>query len=194
MHKKPTLATHALCRSQASKDLLQQNLSATCNSTYQLHINRDTYLSIPAYYNYCLRKTTSDLIVFIHDDVNFHTDNWDEAIINAFDNNPKLSLIGLAGCKVYPNKPSAWWTYDPEENAIYNLIQNNKTGKSPKRMEQNCQSTITQCSAIDGFFNGNSKIRFWRILLERRFWTFPRLRPSFIPLHEILHQKASRRN
>ena len=53
--------------------------------------------SLADIYNEGLQKSTNDVVVFIHDDLEFETRNLTPKILKLFDRNPDYGILGLAG-------------------------------------------------------------------------------------------------
>ncbi|OIV43184.1 glycosyltransferase [Flavobacterium johnsoniae] len=79
-------------------------------------------LSITKAYNKGIQKSKYEYLLFVHEDVIFHTLNWGQIVINTFESNLKLGLIGVAGAKYKSKYPSAFW-HTKEELLNMNLIQ-----------------------------------------------------------------------
>src|SRR6478609_8828248 len=56
-------------------------------------------LSIAQAYNQGIEKSKFEFLLFIHEDIIFHTSNWGEILLSIFRANSKIGLIGIAGTK-----------------------------------------------------------------------------------------------
>lgn len=52
----------------------------------------------------------TDIVVFIHDDIEFLKKGWGKEIIKLFNENPDYGIIGVAGSAQF-DKNGAWWNY-----------------------------------------------------------------------------------
>lgn len=96
-------------------DQLQQsflsNLKETVGYDHELIVinNSKNKYSIFEAYNIGIEKSKFPLLLFIHEDILFHTHNWGKILISFFNNNESLGLLGIAGSLVKSETPSAWW-------------------------------------------------------------------------------------
>ena len=58
--------------------------------------------SLPEVYNEILEEAKTDIVVFIHDDLEFDTKNWGDKVMKHFKRNPTYGILGLAGTKYLP--------------------------------------------------------------------------------------------
>ena len=66
-------------------------------------------------YNNMLSNTPTDnnIVVFVHDDIEFLRDGWGEEVVRLFNEYPEYGIIGVAGSKVMDEK-ATWWTHPGE--------------------------------------------------------------------------------
>lgn len=74
-------------------------------------VENDGSQSLPSLYNEYMNKSSNDVVVFIHDDLEFETRNLTPKILKLFDRNPEYGIIGLAGTD---NLLSGQWWEDKE--------------------------------------------------------------------------------
>lgn len=89
--------------------------------------NKTEKLSISEAYNNGALNARFDYLVFIHEDIVFHTLNWGQNLVWYFEtlNNP--GLLGIAGNSYQPLSPSDWWgTLDRTRH--FNYIKNGRNG------------------------------------------------------------------
>ena len=88
---------------------LLDNISNTIGCEYEIifHDNSNNNLSISTVYNNLFQKTNYPYVVFLHEDLEFHTSNWGLLVHNIL-LNEKVGLLGLSG-SVYKSKyPGVW--------------------------------------------------------------------------------------
>lgn len=117
--------------------------------------------SITKAYNSGIDKSKYNILVFIHEDILFHTFNWGNNIIQSF-KNERIGLIGVAGTKYKSCYPSAFWHTD-EKMLVSNIIQHNKKKKEKLIIKgfKNCNKE--DVVVIDGVFmalNKRAGVRF----------------------------------
>lgn len=71
-------------------------------------------------------EVTSDVVVFVHDDVDFLRNGWGAEILRLFRDNEEYGIIGVAGSTYFDEK-AAWWTY---EGNLFGQVLHRNDGKS----------------------------------------------------------------
>lgn len=79
-------------------------------------------LSIAKAYNKGINKSIYAFVIFVHEDVLFHVKHWGNIILDIFNSNRKIGLIGVGGTKMKTRMPSAWWNCE-EKDKVFNIIQ-----------------------------------------------------------------------
>lgn len=113
--------------------------------------NSSINLSITKAYNLGIKKSKFEYLLLVHEDILFHTTHWGQILLNIFNANRELGLIGIAGAKYKSKFPSAFWHTEKELLNI-NLIQHypNKPTSHVKLgfVEDNVEEVVV----IDGVF------------------------------------------
>lgn len=109
-------------------------------------------LSIAKSYNKASLEAKFEILVFVHEDVVFHTIQWGEIVANYFKTLENPGVLGVAGSSYVPITPSDWWIPDPSKRYIH-LFDNHKKGIVGKGKVKNHQSeSIKKVFALDGLF------------------------------------------
>lgn len=82
--------------------------TAGCRTEYIPIDNRQNTYSLASAYNHGVRQAKGDVVIFVHDDVFFLTENWGTIVLNKFIENDSLGLLGLAGTTRLPQKAGSW--------------------------------------------------------------------------------------
>lgn len=110
-------------------------------------------LSIAKAYNKGLSQARNEIVVFVHEDVIFHTQGWGRILFHHFEANPRAGLIGVAGTKLKLRAPST--LYDAK-GVFYvaNILQwdQNKKVKHDSFGWRNNTEVIQEIVAADGVF------------------------------------------
>lgn len=88
---------------------LRANLESNVGILYELIIvdNFSNDLSIFEAYNKGFKLAQFDYVLFIHDDVFFHTQDFGRILTNL--DIPNLGVLGIAGSKIKTKIPATWW-------------------------------------------------------------------------------------
>lgn len=89
--------------------------------------NQFSQRSISMAYNYGSFQAKSEILVFVHEDVIFHTNNWGRILIDYFDTLQNPGVLGVAGSSYLPISPSDWWVSD-QQYVHTNFLSNTKGG------------------------------------------------------------------
>ncbi|WP_443945666.1 glycosyltransferase [Pedobacter sp. AW1-32] len=109
---------------------VEKNLSTTIGIPFEIisFDNSEGKLGLCDIYNRGASKAKYDVLCFMHEDIIIHTPNWGEIVLNIFNTDKKLGLIGIAGSQYKSLAPSGWHCYemDAPEIIYYNILQNYK--------------------------------------------------------------------
>lgn len=113
--------------------------------------NSENRYTIFSAYNAGFSQRKYPYLCFVHEDVQFHTQNWGEKVISHLEN-PETGIIGLAGSDLVTRIPAAWSTII---FGVANIIQSDRTGRKktkivqyPENYDQSTHSVIL----LDGVF------------------------------------------
>ena len=71
------------------------------------------------------KEIDSDIIVFIHDDIEFLKKGWGKEVLRLFNEHKEYGIIGVAGSAQF-DENGAWWNYDKK----YGQVLHRSEGKS----------------------------------------------------------------
>jgi hypothetical protein len=108
-------------------------------------------LAITKVYNIGIQKSKFEYLLFVHEDVLFHTTNWGQIIVDILDSNSKFGIIGVAGAKYKSKFPSAFW-HTEKELLSFNLIQHYPHRPKEHIKLGSFEDHIEKVVAIDGVF------------------------------------------
>ena len=91
---------------------VQKNIAATIGVVWEFVVIENTVSpkSLTEVYNVGASKAKYDVLLFVHEDVLFQTENWGEKLLNYFEKDNSLGLIGIAGSKYKSSVPSGWFS------------------------------------------------------------------------------------
>lgn len=123
-------------------------------------------------YNLGIAKAKYDVLCFMHEDIEIHTDNWGKCILDIFDANPKLGLVGIAGSLYKALSPSSWFSWLDQYNRFHMVQQYKFSGTETKLVYQNPnEEKLAKVNGVDGVWFCTHKrvtdeIRFDELLLQ----------------------------
>ena len=137
--------------SQALLENIEGTIGVPCNIMY---IQNDGVGLTTIYYDAML-KCETDIVVFIHDDIEFLRNGWGSELVRMFNEHQEYGIIGVAGSAEFEYN-AMWWTYPKKFGQVLhrNGGQSWLTAFSPllkKDLEEVC--------VIDGLFMAVHKNR-----------------------------------
>ncbi len=133
---------------------IKENIARTINVPYELlfHDNRTTQYGICKVYNMLLSQSKYKYAVFLHEDVIFQTQDWGTILLNYFESDKNIGLIGLAGARHKTKAPSGWWNNDGSE-LLMNIIQHYPDGKIVNHKPKSWpEKSLLEVCVVDGVF------------------------------------------
>ena len=140
-------------RAKTITPVLLENIKNTVGVNYELIVidNSENNYSIFEAYNLGIKKSKSELLCFMHDDVLLHTNNWGTILVDIFNKNKNVGLLGVAGAKVKTKMPSPWWNCHYNQQVI-KIIQHDGSAV-PKNTEDGFgENSESEVVVIDGVF------------------------------------------
>ena len=116
-------------------------------------------LSIAKAYNKGLLQAKNEIVVFVHEDVIFHTQDWGRILLDHFEGKPRAGLIGVAGSKLKLRAPSSWFNV-ATKFFVVNIIQwdHEKNVKHDSFGWNSNTEVIQEIVAADGVFLALRKV------------------------------------
>lgn len=138
------------------------NISSTIGAIeYEiLPIQNPGIMSICEAYNKGAELAQYDNLLFIHEDVEFATQNWGAELVETL-KQQNIGCVGVAGSTYTPNVPFSWWS-SIHHNRIH-MVQSNKDGEIVFDKKLNEDAEV---SNLDGVFLAISKETFEEYLFS----------------------------
>lgn len=91
-------------------NIVQQSISKTIGCAYEIVVinNSSNQHSIYTAYHEGSSKAKYNILCFIHEDIEFYSNNWGPALIAVFENDKNIGLIGACGSTIKTEIPSSW--------------------------------------------------------------------------------------
>jgi len=96
-------------RNPVPESTLERNIRKTAGAPIELFMinNAAGANSLASVYNFGAARSRGDILVFMHDDAFFMTENWVPIIEGLFAQDPRLGVLGVAGTQyLFNNNPS----------------------------------------------------------------------------------------
>lgn len=112
-----------------------------------IYNNFDEY-SLTEIYNIGLNNSKHDIVVFLHNDIDFNTKNWGRILLNKF-NTSKYGILGVAGT-TNMNYDGMWWS---DRNKMIGGLYHSKNNKKYETKYSNSYGKeIIDVCIVDGVF------------------------------------------
>jgi hypothetical protein len=131
-------------------DQLVANINQTIGIPFELEIITGAD-SITEAYETGMRKSTGEFCLFLHEDVLFRSQNWGQPLLDQFNSDPILGLIGVAGSKTHTMVPSAWWDCSEDEKVI-RILQHKPDGSIDDQDQGFENEKFVDVAVVDGVF------------------------------------------
>lgn len=92
-------------------DALKENIRQTIGVNYEVIVidNSRNDHSIFSAYNKGVALSHYPFLLFMHDDIHFHTQDWGSKLLKHFEN-AHIGAVGVAGAPYLPFAPGGWWS------------------------------------------------------------------------------------
>lgn len=119
--------------------------------------------SLTEIYNIGLNQSKNDIVLFVHNDVYFNTDNWGKILLSKFDSD-EYGIIGLAGTTDLIEN-GVWWGDQSKMIGSVFHKHNNKTFES--KYSNSYNKEIIDVVAVDGLFIAVNKNKLQKGFIEK---------------------------
>jgi len=105
--------------------------------------------SLSQVYNEILNESSNNIVVLIHDDLEFDTNKWGEKVLKIFEKNPEYGIVGLAGTTVLP-KSGQWWE---DRTKMWGIVNHKHEGKKwESKYSPSLELKLKDVVLVDGLF------------------------------------------
>lgn len=125
------------------------HLAETCGCEYEIFaINNPNGISLSKIYYDSIKVAPTNIVVFIHDDIEFLKKNWGKEILRLFNENEEYGIIGVAGSAQF-DENGAWWNYKKKFGQVLHRSEGKSwlTAFSPL-----LDKDLQEVAVIDGLF------------------------------------------
>lgn len=137
------------------KDFLE-NVQETCGCECDIeYVYNPNGISLTEIYNKFLKPSDTDIVVYIHDDIEFLRYGWGKRLIELFEENQDYGIIGVAGSAEFDEK-GMWWNYKKK----YGQVLHRSEGKSwLTTFSPLIENGLAEVCVVDGVFIAVKKDR-----------------------------------
>lgn len=139
---------------------LTQNIGKTIGVPHEIVWieNKNRKYSLTEAYNLGASKAKFELLCFIHDDVEFVSDNWGSVAVELL-KNEQYGLVGVAGSRNFSKIQAGWWGYSAVRYHRYSIIN----GPDAQKDLMICNpenERVSKVTVLDGVFLATTK-KIW---------------------------------
>ena len=110
--------------------------------------NTSNRYTLPEAYNEGSQKARGEILLFVHDDVQFKTSGWDVILYESYYALPNCGVVGFAGGTNAYNGPMTWWTKVGENRIFRNMLQRLADGSDARYADSD---EAVEVLGLDGF-------------------------------------------
>ncbi|HSK74151.1 MAG TPA: glycosyltransferase [Pyrinomonadaceae bacterium] len=147
---------------------VEQSISQTVGIPYETVVirNPNQKYSLAEAYNLGAEKAKFDFLLFVHEDVVFHTKDWGKNLISHFENLPDAGVLGISGTSYKTFAPGGWW--NPNYSYLYvNHWQSFKFTERERELWRRQAEKAAEVICLDGVFLAIKKEVFNQIKFDK---------------------------
>jgi len=146
------------CSKEKDNEKFINHIKDTCGCDCHVYsIHNPEGVSLSKIYSDMLKSPDihENVVIFIHDDIEFLRKNWGKEILRLFNEHEDYGIIGVAGSAQF-DANAAWWNYDKKFGQVLHRSEGNSwlTAFSPL-LDKDLQEVVV----IDGLFIAIQKDR-----------------------------------
>ena len=150
----------------------KKNVEQTIGVAYEIiQINNPGLMGICEAYNKGAQQAQYPYLCFSHEDLLFQASNWGEKLIEQFDTNKNIGLVGVAGSLYKPYVPSGWGSIWGGDVAYMNVDQGNKNETQSKLIRLNYGKVTHDIVCVDGCFMFTTKQVYDKVKFDQDVFT-----------------------
>ena len=135
----------------------KQNIQETIGTSFELLVypNYRGNRGLCEVYNQGARAAKYDILCYMHEDLDIQTANWGQVVLDLFNANQNLGVLGVAGSSYKSFAPSAWAAVTRNRELMYcNYIQQFRDrSQQPVRYYENIGNNSTaEVVSVDGMW------------------------------------------
>ncbi|WP_460946623.1 glycosyltransferase [Spirosoma daeguense] len=150
-----------------------QSVQQTIGVDYEIiQVKNPGLMGICEAYNQGAQQAQFPYICFSHEDIIFHTDNWGKILINDFESDPAIGLIGIAGSGYKSWTLSGWHTSQKSPNRFLAVnVVHVSPEQSTRHNINESNDFLVPVASIDGCFMFTSRNVAQQIHFDQTLFT-----------------------
>jgi GT2 family glycosyltransferase len=163
----PDISVIVCSREPPQWDVHEQNVARTVGLSHEylrIH-NQSGQYGICGAYNEGVKRATGSILVFVHEDVFFMEPGWGRVLLDKFESDPSLGLVGVAGTQYLTADHPAWLAAG-EPFLRGRVIHEINNGESFYLTVFSWDKTDAEVVAVDGLFFAVRASIFSEILFD----------------------------
>lgn len=153
---------------------VKENIAKTIGCEYEIlaYENSKGERSISEIYNQGAYEATYNTLCFMHEDIEYKTNDWGKKVLTIISKNPSLGLLGIAGSDYKSLAPSSWFIFGDSEGFrgknYINILQGFKfEEREPIRDVKNPKNEkLSKVACIDGVWMCTTKEVFSKVKFD----------------------------
>jgi hypothetical protein len=132
---------------------VSKNVAETIGVPYEIVAidNSKNKYTIFQAYNEGIEQSKYEFLCFMHEDISFKTAGWGRVVVESFENNKNLGILGVAGSSYKTFIPSGWIAAYAEKGVYVNLLQSFKDKREDLHAYANPrQEAYAKVISVDG--------------------------------------------
>ena len=158
--EKPSSAITVVVSSRDDANIKQEfikHVQNTCGCVCHLYFLVNSGVALTKIYDDMMKKPdgVDDVIIFMHDDIEFLREGWGTEVLRLFNTYPEYGIIGVAGSAEF-DSGAAWWNYKKK----YGQVLHRHDGKAwLTAFSPLLDHDLEEVCVIDGLFMAVHKQR-----------------------------------
>lgn len=156
---------------------VSENIRHTVGVPYEIIAidNRAARRGICEVYNEGVKRARFDLVCFMHEDITIRTENWGNVVVQIFERDPAIGIVGVAGGGYKSLAPAGWYQleFHSEERSYQNVLQGYKFNEKEEihAYHNPRNERLSRVVCVDGLWFCTKRDIAWRFPFDSKLLT-----------------------